>query len=257
MKFLFLIFFLSYNILVAQYKIEYDYNIYVEFPGNISSVTTKSFLITDGFNQSRYVKNRVVNGNLETNYKNSIKEMEDNDNSKKNHIKGDSIGYVIIKKIQKDSIYMRMIDSKGHYCMIPRKLVKFDYTIFDEYKEILGYNCQKAIFSYEERNFEIWFTSEIPINDGPWILQGLPGIILQAKTTDGFHEFIATSIKKIPSIKESFFSFPYKYLTDLTTYQNEYIKNKEKQFKYNKSQEGDAKITLKINNLDIPLTFFE
>lgn len=253
----FLIFVISFNLINSQYKIEYDYNINVEFPGNTSSVTTKSFLITNGINRSRYVKNRIFNGVLESSYKNSIKEIEENENSKSNYKKGDSIGYVIVKKMERDSIYMRLLDSKGDYAMIPRKLVSFDYKIVNEYKDILGYNCQKATLEYDERSYVIWFTTELPISDGPWILQGLPGLILQAKTTDGFHEFIATSIKKTKNFDEVNFIFPYKYITSLSMYQDDYIKSKEKQFKYNKSQVIDSKITLKINNLDIPLTYFE
>lgn len=241
----------------GQYKIEYDYNISVEFPGNTSSVTTKSFLITDGVNHSRYVKNRIFNGVLESSYRNSIKEIEENENSKSNYKKGDSIGYVIVKKIERDSIYMRLLDSKGDYAMIPRRLVSFDYKIVNEYKDILGYNCQKATLEYEERSYVVWFTPELSISDGPWILQGLPGLILQAKTTDGFHEFIASSIKKTKNFDELNFIFPYKYVTSLSMYQDDYIKSKERQFKYNKSQALDSKITLKINNLDIPLTYFE
>jgi GLPGLI family protein len=44
---------------------------------------------------------------------------------------------------------------------------------------IFNYLCQKANVNFRGRNYEVWFTPEIPINDGPWKFFGLPGLILQ------------------------------------------------------------------------------
>lgn len=62
---------------------------------------------------------------------------------------------------------------------------------------IMGYPCQKATCSAYGRDWEVWFTSDIPIRLGPWRLNGLPGLILKASS--GNYSFVA---KELRSAKE-------------------------------------------------------
>ncbi len=256
-KFSFLLLLVCNNFLFAQYKIDYEYIITAQFPGNTSIAKVNSFLITDGI-FSRFVKNRVFNGAEDAKFENSIKELEENANSRNKYSKGDSIGYVIGKDFKKDSIYMRVFDAKLGYTKIPRKMMSFAFKIMEEYKIILNYKCQKALLDFENRQFEIWFTTDIPISDGPWLFQGLPGLILEAKTTDNFHQYVATRIQKTKQLDAKSILFPFEQRVDLTTYQKKYLELEEKKFKFGQSQgDTNVKYTVKINNLDIPFTIFE
>ena len=65
----------------------------------------------------------------------------------------------------------------------------------DSTKTILGYQCFMASSDYHGRKWTIWFSPEIPIQDGPWKFCGLPGLVLEAYETTGQHGFTATGIE--------------------------------------------------------------
>ena len=57
------------------------------------------------------------------------------------------------------------------------------WVLEDETKQIGQYNCQKATTSYGGRKWIAWFTSDIPLSDGPYKFSGLPGLILRVSDT--------------------------------------------------------------------------
>lgn len=62
-------------------------------------------------------------------------------------------------------------------------------------KVIAGYQCQKATMTFGRRTWEAWFTSEIPISDGPYKFCGLPGLIVQVADTQQHFSFELTQLK--------------------------------------------------------------
>lgn len=71
---------------------------------------------------------------------------------------------------------------------------KLAWTIQPQKKKILEQECQKATTTFGGRNYTVWFAPAIPINAGPWKLNGLPGIILAANDEKNEIEFICTKI---------------------------------------------------------------
>ena len=63
------------------------------------------------------------------------------------------------------------------------------WEIVQDKKEIAGYICQKASTNYLGREWIVYFTPEIPINQGPWKLWGLPGLIVEARDKDNLFSF--------------------------------------------------------------------
>lgn len=51
--------------------------------------------------------------------------------------------------------------------------------IDSEPQQVLGYNCHKAKTFFRGREYEVLYTNEIPIDNGPWKFGGLPGMILK------------------------------------------------------------------------------
>ena len=84
------------------------------------------------------------------------------------------------------------IQGRFHY-VEPFETIKWEMS--ESTKNILGYECFKAEADYHGRHWTVWFTPEIPIQDGPWKLQGLPGLILEASELSGQHSFIANGIE--------------------------------------------------------------
>jgi GLPGLI family protein len=70
------------------------------------------------------------------------------------------------------------------------------WEIKNEKKTLLGLPCQLATTSFSGRNYNAWFTTEIPISDGPYKFHGLPGMILEISDTDKHYVFSCISIKK-------------------------------------------------------------
>lgn len=71
-----------------------------------------------------------------------------------------------------------------------------EWSLHPEVQTILGYRCQRATCHWRGRDFEAWFTSDIPVKQGPWRFNGLPGLILKVYDTEHFYTFEAVSVKK-------------------------------------------------------------
>lgn len=62
---------------------------------------------------------------------------------------------------------------------------------------ILSYVCTRADIHYAGRDYAAWYTFEIPIPDGPWKFQGLPGLILKAEDKEGLFRFEAIGLETL------------------------------------------------------------
>lgn len=62
---------------------------------------------------------------------------------------------------------------------------------------ILGFTCQKAYTKYAGRDYVAWYCTQIPLRDGPYKFNGLPGFILKISDTKNQHCFTLNSIKKV------------------------------------------------------------
>lgn len=54
---------------------------------------------------------------------------------------------------------------------------------------VSSYSCQKATLNFRGRDYVAWFTTDIPVSDGPWKFSGLPGLILKIEDTQGLFVF--------------------------------------------------------------------
>lgn len=71
-----------------------------------------------------------------------------------------------------------------------------DWELTDTMATVSGYECAGASCIYHGREWNVWFCPDVPIQDGPWQLYGLPGLIIKAESADGDHCFSLTGLEE-------------------------------------------------------------
>lgn len=77
-----------------------------------------------------------------------------------------------------------------------------EWTIVsDSTATILGYNCTMATANYKGRIWMAYYTEDIPIDNGPWKLCGLPGLIMKAYDSENHYIFEAIGMKQVEDVQ--------------------------------------------------------
>jgi GLPGLI family protein len=82
---------------------------------------------------------------------------------------------------------------RSPYYIYEEDLKKPDWTLSSDTATVNGYLCRKATCSHGGRDYEAWYSPEIPVSEGPWKFYGLPGLILKVYDTNHFFTFECTS----------------------------------------------------------------
>lgn len=79
-------------------------------------------------------------------------------------------------------------------------LVSPQWIIGSATDSIAGQPCQSATSNFRGRNYTAWFAPHIPFNMGPWLFNGLPGLILKVEDDKNQFLFEATELNLPDSI---------------------------------------------------------
>jgi GLPGLI family protein len=104
-------------------------------------------------------------------------------------------------KLYKNFITSRYIHKKellGKVFSIQDSIKIKKWNITNTTKNIGKYKCYKATFTFKENDstdVEVvaWFTNQIPVNNGPALYDGLPGLILELN--DGKYSYLCNKIE--------------------------------------------------------------
>lgn len=66
----------------------------------------------------------------------------------------------------------------------------FHWEMSQDTLTILKHLCHKATTNFRGRDWTVWYAQDIPLSEGPWKFEGLPGLILKAESNDGEIRFI-------------------------------------------------------------------
>ena len=152
--------------------------------------------------------------------------------------------FFVINELSTDKIWFQEKIATDKF--LYEEVIKFNWVNHQATKLILGYNCRKATTNYQGRNYTAWYTSDIPINSGPYKFSGLPGLILEIYDDEKEYHFLIKGIEPLP--KDTTLTFNSKNFIDVSknTYEKtlqKYIENPFKTFEqkggsvgFNKSQ---------------------
>lgn len=120
-------------------------------------------------------------------------------------------GYEIFKNMRDSEMEVTDLGTciGGNY-IYKEPILTIDWKIGDEHCKILSYTCQKATGHFRGRTYEAWFTTDIPVNNGPWKLGGLPGLILKASDSHNHYVFECIGLEQLKA-KEEIRKYDVKY----------------------------------------------
>ncbi len=77
------------------------------------------------------------------------------------------------------SLHLETVGRENYQCT--EDIETPDWQIIpDSTADIIGYHCQLATTHFKGRTWYAWYAEDIPMQEGPWKLCGLPGLILKA-----------------------------------------------------------------------------
>lgn len=77
----------------------------------------------------------------------------------------------------------------GTSYLIDEAIPEIKWKITKDTTSFSGVACQKAIANFEGKNWTAWFAPSLPFQIGPWKLQGLPGLIIDASDENKTMQF--------------------------------------------------------------------
>lgn len=103
--------------------------------------------------------------------------------------------FFVTKDLKKNNI-LKIINNLQDIYSLPIN-EKILWEISNEKKKIGNFICQKATVNYGGREWEAWFTIDIPIQEGPYIFHGLPGLIIEIYDKDINYQFSLIQIRDL------------------------------------------------------------
>ncbi|PST82492.1 hypothetical protein C7T94_07385 [Pedobacter yulinensis] len=87
--------------------------------------------------------------------------------------------------------------------LIEEELPKIDWKISKDTASFSGLLCQKATASFKGRSWIAWFAPDLPLSSGPWKLNGLPGLIVEAHDSNKEVYFQFAGLEKVTAAPQT------------------------------------------------------
>ncbi|MBZ9632375.1 GLPGLI family protein [Salegentibacter sp. LM13S] len=174
-----------------QYKATYDLTWQIDST-NVESIQEETMVLYRGDNISRFTSENFLKHD-------SINELRKKNFEKTGRFMAPpqtKFKYKLFKNFPEGRLYFFEKIARDRF-KYTEQLPLQEWEIHPETKEISGYNVQKATTTFSGRDYIAWFTSEIPISDGPYKFSGLPGLIIEIADTKNYYHFKLSGFKEI------------------------------------------------------------
>jgi len=81
--------------------------------------------------------------------------------------------------------------------LIDDAMPAIDWKISSDTATYGGLHCQKATAHFKGRDYTAWFCPDMPLHVGPWKLNGLPGVIVEAYDAKKDVQFMFDGVEKV------------------------------------------------------------
>ena len=225
----------------AYLKVSYNL-IYIKDTTQPNNKNTDLEMLLIGKHTSKYFSQQFVE------YNEHIKQLIKLNQAVLPGAKFGTLGMEIFKDFNSNKLTVTDLETLMHDSFLYKEdFPQLTWTILNENQTISSYPCQKATVIFRGRKYEAWFTTNIPINNGPWKFGGLPGLILKISDTQNHYIFECMGIESL-RIKEpiKFYPIDYKELKreDYNQFVKRFHKNKVAYYKALGRWAGSKEITI-------------
>lgn len=191
MKILKILTILAMPFLMAQQSTRFVYQVSMTPDStNAEKKTELAYLDTDGRKSFFYAENAMKRDSL-------MERMRATGTFDRNQMQNlrSNLQFTIEKDLSNQSLVYKSRIGRDNYSYSETPV--FQWKILPETVKIGDYQTQKAETTFGGRTWYAWFTSEIPLQDGPYKFSGLPGLIVKAQDSKGDYSFDLMQTKKI------------------------------------------------------------
>lgn len=108
----------------------------------------------------------------------------------------------VVKSPDSTDFYEMKLNYKFHYAEPPMR----GWVLGDKNKTIGTFEVRNAILRYGGRTWEAWYTTEIPLQDGPYKFRNLPGLIIEIHDEKNNYRFKLVEVRKTNKDEQTFLS---------------------------------------------------
>jgi len=183
----------------ANYLVKYEVDFVLDSTDR-DNVTHEIHRLYSGSSASQYIsEGKFVMDSVMNEMRNQARGNWRNMRSTMEAIPRSEFEPIVFKDFDNASIWVQQSIMRDQYVyQEPNTPIEWEFT--DESKEIERYTAQKATTSFGGRDYEAWFTLEVPIVDGPYVFSGLPGLILELYDTNKDYHFNVASITPLKEV---------------------------------------------------------